>query len=274
MMTTKKQNFQHLLLHCRVFIRLSTAYQHSNTLHNSICSWYNTGGVSDPTTYHTGNGHPVCACTCMYVYVIYDNVGYQSVYFEVMSVSQYSGFYAFIKAVTLCSKLCLTSLLTLTPWSKILLEKLTCFWLVKKFPTFYGIWRFITAFTSARHLPFPQPVRFSPYPTIPLPSILILSSHLCLGLPSGLFLSGFPTKTLYTPLLSPIRATCPAHLILLDFITWTILGEEYNSLNSSLSSFLHSCYLIPLMPKYSQPILKHPQPTFLPQYEWPSFTPI
>jgi len=35
-------------------------------------------------------------------------------------------------------------------------------------------------------------------------SILILSSHLCLGLPSGLFPSGFPTKTLYTPLLSPI----------------------------------------------------------------------
>jgi len=28
--------------------------------------------------------------------------------------------------------------------------------------------------------------------------------HLCLGHPSGLFISGFPNKTLYTPLLSPI----------------------------------------------------------------------
>ena len=36
------------------------------------------------------------------------------------------------------------------------------------------------------------------------------------------------------------------------------------------------CYLVPLRPKYSprHPILKHSQPTFFPQCEWPSFTPI
>jgi hypothetical protein len=33
---------------------------------------------------------------------------------------------------------------------------------------------------------------------------------------------------LRTPLPSSIRATCPAHLILLDFITRTIMCEEYN----------------------------------------------
>ena len=43
----------------------------------------------------------------------------------------------------------------------------------------------------------PNPVH-NPHPTS-WRSILILSTHLRLGLPSGLFPSGFPTKTLYTP---------------------------------------------------------------------------
>jgi hypothetical protein len=42
----------------------------------------------------------------------------------------------------------LTSLFT--TWSKVLLEKLTDFQLVKKFPSFYGTRRFVTAFTRAR----------------------------------------------------------------------------------------------------------------------------
>ena len=40
----------------------------------------------------------------------------------------------------------------LTTWNKVLLEKLTGFQLVKKFPAFYGTRRFITAFTIARYL--------------------------------------------------------------------------------------------------------------------------
>ena len=84
----------------------------------------------------------------------------------------------------------------LTPWSRVLLEKLASLQLVKNFPAFYGNRRFLTALTSARHLSlsWASPIQFSyPYPTS-WRSILILSSHLRLGLPGGLFPSGFPTK--------------------------------------------------------------------------------
>ena len=103
----------------------------------------------------------------------------------------------------------------LTPRCRVLLEKLTGLQLVKKFPTFHGTRMFITALTSVRHLSlsWASPIQsIYPHPTSCI-SILILSTHLRLGLPSGLFPSGFPIKTLYTPLSSPIRATCPAHLI-------------------------------------------------------------
>ena len=119
----------------------------------------------------------------------------------------------------------------LTPWCRVLLEKLTGLQQVKKFPAFHGTRRFITALTSVRHLSlsWASPIQsIYPHPTSWI-SILILSTLLRLGLPSCLLPSGFPTKILYTPLSSPIRATCPAHLILLDFITRTILGKEYKS---------------------------------------------
>ena len=138
------------------------------------------------------------------------------------------------------TQILLTYLLPL--WCRVLFEKLTGLQLVKKFPTFHGTRRFITALTSVRHLSlsWASPIlSIYPHPTSSR-SILILSTHLCLGLPSVLFPSGFPTKTLYTPLFSPIRATCPAYLILLDFIARTILGEEYKSFSSSLCNLLHS----------------------------------
>ena len=73
----------------------------------------------------------------------------------------------------------------LTPWCRVLLEKLTGLQLVKKFPTFYGTRWFITALTSVRHLSlsWANPIQSTyPHPTS-WRSILILSTHLRLGLP-------------------------------------------------------------------------------------------
>ena len=127
----------------------------------------------------------------------------------------------------------------LTPWCRVLPEKLTCLQLVKKFPAFHGTRRFITALTSVCHLSLP---RASPIQSIYLHptswrSIIILSTHLHLGLPSGLLPSSFPTKTLYTPSPHPYAPHAQPISFFLDFITRTILGEEYNH--------LAPCYVIP-----------------------------
>ena len=85
-----------------------------------------------------------------------------------------------------CSLLYLLTYL-LTPWCWVLLEKLTGLQLVKKYPAFRGTRRFITALTSVRHLSpsWANPIQsIYPHPTS-WRSIIILSTHLRLGLPSG-----------------------------------------------------------------------------------------
>ena len=112
----------------------------------------------------------------------------------------------------------------------------------QKIRHFYGTRWFITTFTSARYLSLfwtSSIQSITPHRNSRI-YILFLFSHLRLGLLSDIFPSDFSTNTLYTTLPSPIRATCPAYLILLDFITRKILGEEYKSLNPSFCSFLHS----------------------------------
>ena len=76
-----------------------------------------------------------------------------------------------------------------------------------------------------------------------------------------------PRQILYVPLLSPIRATCPAHPILLYLIIRIIFGEEYKK---SLPF-----HLVSLRPKLHSlhPILEHFQLIFLPQCERPTSHP-
>ena len=89
-----------------------------------------------------------------------------------------------------------TTLVTylLTPRCRVLLEKLTGLQPVKIFPEFHGTRRFITALTSVRHLSLSSasPIQsINPHPTS-WRSILILSTHLRLGLPVVSFLPVSP----------------------------------------------------------------------------------
>jgi hypothetical protein len=85
-------------------------------------------------------------------------------------------------------------------------------------------------------MPHSQGLSNNPYPKskqpilvvifISLRSILILYSHLRLSLLKGLIPIGLPVKILITLLPSPILATRPAQLNLLDLISLTILSEQ------------------------------------------------
>ena len=116
----------------------------------------------------------------------------------------------------------------LTSRSTVLLEKLTVPQLVKKFPTFYGTRRFITAVKSARHLSLSSARLIQSIPQHPH----FLKTHLNIMLPSTagsskrfLTLRISHQNPVYTSPL-PIRVTRPAYLILLDLITRTNLASS------------------------------------------------
>jgi len=111
---------------------------------------------------------------------------------------------------------------------RVLLEKQMGYQLVKKFSLFSRTRRLIN-YPIYKCLP-PVPILnqttpiHSSNPTS-WRSIFILSYHLRLGLPSCLFPSGLHTKTIYTPHLSPMRATQPrpSYSSLFDFFfSWRV----------------------------------------------------
>jgi hypothetical protein len=123
--------------------------------------------------------------------------------------------------------------------------------------------------------PHPEPDRSSPYHSIV--SVLTLSTHIRLGLPSGLFPSGFFYQyPICVPLLPhSCYMPYPSHPPWLDYSNYTWRRVQVMKyLIMQFSSTSH--HFISLRYKYSPQHLdlKHPQSMFLPKCHRPSFTPI
>ena len=115
------------------------------------------------------------------------------------------------------------------------------FLIVRKFPTRFETQMFITVLITARHLSLSlaKPIQsMSTYHPISLRSILIWSSHLCLGLPDSLLPQVSPPNPLNTtPHLTYHKHR---HLLLYNVFDWLIFGEEYSQCSSTLCSLLQS----------------------------------
>jgi hypothetical protein len=82
----------------------------------------------------------------------------------------------------------------------------------KNFPAFHGTQRFITAFTRTLHLTLSWAKTIQPIQPIWSDQInLIITNHLCLDLPSGLFPLGFRTNNIYAFLPHSCYMTYPSH---------------------------------------------------------------
>ena len=103
----------------------------------------------------------------------------------------------------------------LTPWCRVLLEKLTGLQLVKKFPAF--LWNPKVHYRTHKRPPFvlilgqPNSVHITTSHLLEVHSNIIHPSMA--RSPQWSLSLRFPQQDPIHPLSSPIRATCPAHLI-------------------------------------------------------------
>jgi hypothetical protein len=128
---------------------------------------------------------------------------------------------------------------------------------VNKLPFCYGTQSFIIVFKTARHWPLPwaKCIYFTPSHLISQRSVLIISSHLRLVLPSGSRLQAFRPKCLCIHI-TIMHATCSAHLTI-DYpnnMWWSVQFTKLLIMQSSPAS----CHFLLLRSKFSPhyPVLR------------------
>lgn len=132
-------------------------------------------------------------------------------------------------------------LTNLTPWRRILLQKVVVIEVVNNFPAICGIWRYIIVFTKSRHkflslASCMQSIIFLPitlnfvlhYPPIYAWEFRAVSCF------------QFSQLKFYIHFSCSPRRTCPTPLIFLDFITTVIIVEAYKSWKFWVCSLLHA----------------------------------
>jgi hypothetical protein len=122
----------------------------------------------------------------------------------------------------------------LTPWSRVLLEKLTSK-LCSYSRNSLHLWNPKVLHHTHKYPP-PVPIlsQLNPVPTTPS-NFLKIHLNLRLGLPNGLFPSGFPTNTLCTPLFSPYYIEIKGQLHVptaLSFVKEPPLPTEYEAVRN------------------------------------------
>ena len=151
--------------------------------------------------------------------------------------------------------------MTVPPLVRAVLEKLTDPQLIKQLVAFYRTRRFITVFTTARHLSlsWARLIQFTPF--LFLEDTFWYYSFVYLSKVHVVYLSSrIPHKAQYAFLLSSVCVTCPAQITFFDLFTqYLVITATHQAPHCVVSSSFPLISSSKLKYLSNQPILKYPR---------------